>query len=93
MQAVAGGLGLALVSEHALGEHRVDEALTVLDVKGFPMHAHWYMVYLKGKRLSPLAAAFHSYLGAQAAQAAAQLASQAGAWPGGGHANEISSPS
>lgn len=93
MQAVAGGLGLAVMSEHALGEHRVDEALTVLDVKGFPMHAHWYMVYLKGKRLSPLAAAFHSYLGAQAAQAAAQLASQAGAWPDGGTESEISSPS
>ena len=90
MQAVAGGLGLAVMSEHALGEHRVDEALTVLDVNGFPMPAHWYMVHLKGKRLSPLASAFHSYLGAQAA---AHRASQARARPGSVLAGGNSSPS
>jgi len=65
-QAVAGGMGLAVLSRHALGEHLVDEALAVLDVDGFPIQSSWYIVYLQGKRLSPLAQAFLQYLSAHA---------------------------
>ena len=63
-QAVAGGLGLAVLSTHALGEHFVDDALVVLNVTHFPIHAHWYTVHLRGKRLSPTAKAFLGYLNA-----------------------------
>ena len=65
-QAVAGGMGLAVLSRHALGEHLVDEALAVLDVDSFPIQSSWYIVYLQGKRLSPLAQAFLQYLSAHA---------------------------
>ncbi|CAN5739144.1 LysR family transcriptional regulator [soil metagenome] len=65
-QAVAGGLGLAVVSQHALGDHLLDQSLTVLDVEGFPIHSSWYTVYVQGKRLSPIAKAFLDYLSAQA---------------------------
>ncbi|MGD8908227.1 MAG: LysR family transcriptional regulator [Chromatiales bacterium] len=36
--------------------------LVVLDVQGFPLQRHWYMVYRKGKRLSPAAKAFHDFV-------------------------------
>lgn len=61
-QTVAGGLGLAVlsattvVSELALGE------LVQLDVQGFPLIRRWYVVYPRGKRLSPAALAFKQWL-------------------------------
>ncbi len=61
-QAVAGGLGVSVLSTHALGDHVSDDSLCVLDVGGFPIHSNWYIVYPKGKRLSPIAEAFLDYL-------------------------------
>lgn len=61
-QAVAGGLGLSVVSQHALGTDLTGQGLTVLSVEGFPIISSWYTVYLCGKRLSPLAEAFMGYL-------------------------------
>ncbi len=64
-QAVAGGLGLAVLSRHALGEHVADDGLVVLPVEHFPIHANWFIVSLQGKRRSPLAEAFLQYLADQ----------------------------
>ena len=61
-QAVAGELGLTVLSTHALGEHLVDDSLAVLKVSGFPIHSHWFVVTRKGKRMSPIASAFMAYL-------------------------------
>lgn len=61
-QAVAGGLGLSVVSQHALGPDLAGQGLTVLGVEGFPVESKWYTVHLRGKRLTPLAAAFMQYL-------------------------------
>ncbi len=61
-QAVAGGLGLSVVSRHALGPDVAGQGLTVLDVSGFPITSNWYTVHLQGKQLSPLAQAFMVYL-------------------------------
>lgn len=61
-QAVAGGLGLSVVSRHALGPDVAGQGLAVLDVAGFPITSSWYTVHLQGKRLSPLAQAFMGYL-------------------------------
>lgn len=61
-QAVAGGLGLAVISRHALAAHPEDEQLTVLDVKGFPVLSNWWTLYPRGKRLSPLASVFLEHL-------------------------------
>lgn len=67
-QSVAGGLGLAVLSTHSLGEHMGDDSLVTLDVAGFPILSRWYTVHLKGKRLSPTAQAFLQHLaGSQAA--------------------------
>ncbi len=61
-QAVAGGLGVAVLSSHALGEGRPEDRVAVLDVLGFPVHSQWHVVYPKGKRLSPIAAVFRELL-------------------------------
>ncbi|WP_101048254.1 LysR family transcriptional regulator [Macromonas nakdongensis] len=65
-QAVAGGLGIAVLSRHALAADPAQEGLALLPVQGFPIHAHWYIVRLRGKQLSPIARAFEHHLLAQA---------------------------
>lgn len=61
-QAVAAGMGITILSKHALGEHLIDQSLAVLDVQDFPLMSNWYIVYLQGKRLSPIAENFLTYL-------------------------------
>jgi DNA-binding transcriptional LysR family regulator len=62
MQGVAGGLGLAVLSQHAVGAHPSDSSIVVLDVQDFPIKRSWYIVRPEGKRLSVVAQAFHDYL-------------------------------
>lgn len=62
-QAAAAGLGLGVVSRHALAEQPADEQLVVLDVEGFPVQSSWWTLYRKGKKLSPVATAFLQHLG------------------------------
>lgn len=65
-QAVAGGMGLSVLSRHALAPEPAGEGLCLLDVEDFPIHASWYIVHLRGKLLSPLARVFQQHLMAQA---------------------------
>jgi DNA-binding transcriptional LysR family regulator len=60
--AVAGGLGIAVVSRHALTIEPMHDRLAVLDVEGFPLEGSWYVVYPAGKKLSVIASAFFEYL-------------------------------
>lgn len=62
MQGVAGGLGLAVLSTHAIGNHPDEAGVVVLDVQGFPLKRSWYIVTPQGKKLSVVAKAFHDYL-------------------------------
>ncbi|MGD1806520.1 LysR substrate-binding domain-containing protein [Dapis sp. BLCC M126] len=59
-QAIAGGLGISVLSEHTLYSEELE--LTTLDVKGFPIKREWYVSYLEGKQLSVVAQAFLQYL-------------------------------
>lgn len=61
-QAAAAGLGLGVVSRHALAEPAAGEGLAVLDVEGFPVQSSWWTLYRKGKKLSPVAGAFLQHL-------------------------------
>lgn len=61
-QAVEAGLGLGLVSVHTLELELETGRLAILDVKAFPILRHWYVVYRKGKRLSPVAQAFRQFV-------------------------------
>ncbi|OWW18231.1 LysR family transcriptional regulator [Noviherbaspirillum denitrificans] len=61
-QAVASGLGIGIISVHALGMHFEAESLAILPVKGMPIHSNWWVLYPKGKRLSPIASVFLKHL-------------------------------
>jgi DNA-binding transcriptional LysR family regulator len=65
-QAVRAGMGLGVVSSHTIELEVETGRLVALDVVGFPLQRHWYMVYRKGKRLSPPARAFHDFVLAEA---------------------------
>ena len=54
----ASGMGLGVLSRHALEAELRDGTLVELAVRNFPIHANWFVVYPRGKRLSPLATAF-----------------------------------
>lgn len=63
-EAVAGKLGVAVVSAHSLNPPH--PGVTVLKLRGFPIRSRWYVVHRKGTRLSPIAAAFQRHLVAHA---------------------------
>lgn len=67
-QAIAGGLGLSVLSRHTLLTDNSE--ITVLDVEGFPIERQWYVVYLAGKQLSVVASTFLEYLHSAAAKLA-----------------------
>jgi DNA-binding transcriptional LysR family regulator len=56
--AIVGGLGLAVLSLHTLTLEGPNGPVALLDVEGFPIMRQWYIVYPKGKELSPVAKAF-----------------------------------
>ncbi|MFO1320617.1 MAG: LysR substrate-binding domain-containing protein [Burkholderiales bacterium] len=65
-QAVAGGLGVTVISQHALLWEPMPTQIAVLDVEGFPIPGAWSVVYPGDRRLSVVAQAFFDYLGSDA---------------------------
>ena len=61
-QAVAGGLGLSLLSLHALKNELARKEVVMLDVEALPIRRYWYVVHRKGKALSLVARTFFDYL-------------------------------
>jgi DNA-binding transcriptional LysR family regulator len=61
-QAIAGGLGISVLSQHTLISERLTGELTILDVQHFPIKRRWYVAYLSSKQLSVIAQAFLDYL-------------------------------
>ena len=61
-EAVAGGLGLGVVSLHALKSLGASADICVLPVRGFPIESRWHIVHPAGRTLSPIAAAFRDEL-------------------------------
>ena len=64
-QAVQAGMGLAVVSLHTVSLELNAKRLAVLDVTGFPIRRHWFIVHRRNKRLSAVALAFKQFLLAQ----------------------------
>lgn len=60
-EAVAGGLGIGIVSLHALSHDKPRE-LQILKATGFPILSRWHVVHLRPRRLSPIASAFKESL-------------------------------
>ena len=65
-EAVAGGLGIGVISRHALHDAAARKDLAEVAVEGFPISSRWHVVHPKAKQLSPVATAFRTYLLAQA---------------------------
>lgn len=61
-ESVAGGLGIGVVSRHALHGHQKEHGVSVINVAGFPLPSAWHIVHPASKRLSPLAAAFKQHV-------------------------------
>jgi DNA-binding transcriptional LysR family regulator len=61
-QAIVGGLGLSILSRHSLALEGPQGPLVVLDVEGFPIQKHWYVIYPRSKQLSIVAQTFLDYL-------------------------------
>lgn len=55
---VASGMGLAVLSRHALGGHLDEQGLVELSVRGFPLRRPWNVVHLRSKILPLPAQAF-----------------------------------
>ena len=61
-QVVAAGLGVSVLSLHSLALEGTDGPIAVLDVQGFPIQRHWYVVYPKGRKLSVVGQAFVDFV-------------------------------
>lgn len=61
-QAVAGGLGITVLSAHTLALEKNGNELAILDVEGFPIRRHWYVAYSSDKQLSVVARTFMEFL-------------------------------
>jgi LysR family transcriptional regulator, low CO2-responsive transcriptional regulator len=60
-QAIAGGLGLSVLSQHCLISEVTNE-IAILDVQNFPIMRRWYATHIAGKQLSVIAQTFLDYL-------------------------------
>jgi DNA-binding transcriptional LysR family regulator len=65
-EAVAGHLGVAVISRHALKPADLDRDLCLLPVTGLPIRSQWHLVYPRAKQLSPIAKVFRNHLLEQA---------------------------
>lgn len=74
-QAVAGGLGIAVLSHHALTRADLDE-VQLLSARDFPLAGVWHIVHWQGKQLSPAAEAFRQFLREFAASHKVALSAQ-----------------
>lgn len=61
-QAVAGGMGLSILSRHVLGHLPAAEGLKELTVEHFPLERAWHVLYRRGRPLSLVARTFLAYL-------------------------------
>jgi DNA-binding transcriptional LysR family regulator len=70
-EALLSGLGVSVLSRHAIGLAPDAPRLSVLDVEGFPLEAHLHFVYPVGKQLSGVARAFMEFSRTEAKRIAA----------------------
>ncbi len=61
-QSVMAGMGISFISMHTIGLELATRKVAILDVSGLPLVRDWYVIHLREKRLSPIAAAFRTFL-------------------------------
>ncbi|KPQ32480.1 MAG: DNA-binding transcriptional regulator, LysR family [Phormidesmis priestleyi Ana] len=72
-QAIAGGLGISVLSQHTIISEGTTGEFAILDVQGFPIERHWYVANLAGKQLSVVAETFLQFLLEESPAIAKQL--------------------
>ena len=60
--AVVAGLGLGIVALHTIKLELEADKLVILNVENFPLERYWHLVTRKGKRLTPAAQAFQTFI-------------------------------
>ena len=63
-EAVASGLGLAVLSRHALRADPGEDGVCVLPVRRFPVHSNWFVIFPQSRRLAPIAGEFLAHVAA-----------------------------
>lgn len=66
-QAVMAGMGISFISAHTVSLELATGKLVALNFPGLPVIRDWYVIHLRDKRLSPIAAAFRDFLLARGA--------------------------
>jgi DNA-binding transcriptional LysR family regulator len=61
-EGVAAGLGIAVLSRESVALEVAGGELAILDIQGFPLSRQWYVVHLKGRRLSRAATTLRQFL-------------------------------
>jgi LysR family transcriptional regulator, low CO2-responsive transcriptional regulator len=61
-QGVMAGLGISVLSKHTVALELAAGSIQLLDVEGFPLMRHWYVVHLSEKKLSLVARTFLEFL-------------------------------
>ena len=61
-QAVASNMGVSILSKYCVARECERGELVELNVKGFPLMEHWYVVYPKDRHMSPVASVFLHFL-------------------------------
>jgi DNA-binding transcriptional LysR family regulator len=57
-EAILAGVGISILSRYTFGLDPESSRYVCLDVEGFPLENHWYLVYPAGKRLTAATRAF-----------------------------------
>lgn len=61
-QAIMADIGISLISEYSMTIERSMNRISVLDIEGFPYINNWKLIYLKGKKPSPVSRSFIDFL-------------------------------
>lgn len=61
-QAVIAGLGNSIMPVIGLKNELLNKELQIIRVKGFPIQSNWFLIWLRGKKLSAVAQAYLEYL-------------------------------
>lgn len=61
-RAVARGLGIAILSRHAVAAELRSGVVVELPVVGFPLHRQWHLVYPRDRRFGPVGTAFLAFV-------------------------------
>lgn len=61
-QAILAGLGISIMPLIGLKNELDNGSIKIIDAKGLPIKTNWHLIWLKGKKLSPVANAFLEYI-------------------------------